>query len=89
MTRRISWFEFGLALFGAALPIGVLLMLAAPLHFFHALGAAVVAMGLIGFWVSALGLKLEHPERWAQIRTSMGRLATASSPPRRPAQRQL
>ena len=81
--RNVSWFECGLALFGAALPIGLVVMIAAPLNFFHAMGAAILAMGLIGLWISVLGLKLEHPERWAEIRASLVRLATASSPPHR------
>jgi hypothetical protein len=82
--RNLSWFEFGLGLFAAALPVGVLLMLTAPVDFFHAIGAVIVAMGLIGVWVSALGLRLERPDRWAEIRASLARLSTASSPPRRP-----
>ena len=83
MRRGLCWFECGLALFGAALPIGVVLIFSAPVDFFHAIGAAIVAMALIGLWVSALGLRLEHPERWAEIRSSIARLSTASSPPRR------
>ncbi len=83
----VTWFEFGLALFAAALPIGLVLMVVAPVSFFHALGAAIVGTGLIGIWVSALGLQLEHPERWMSLKGSLRRFATASSPPLRVAQR--
>jgi hypothetical protein len=80
--RHVSWFEFGLALFAGALPVGVLLVVAAPLEFFHAVGAAIVAMGLIGLWISVIGLKLEDPQRWAQIRASLFRFSASS--PRHP-----
>lgn len=83
----VTWFEFGLALFAAALPIGVVLMLVAPVWFFHVLGAVIVGTGLIGMWVSALGLQLEHPDRWAALKAGMRRFATAASPPRRMAER--
>lgn len=88
MTNRtgVTWFEFLLALSGGALPIGLVLVLIAPVSFFHAIGAAIVGMGLIGLWVSALGLQLEHPERWHALKASVVRLATASAP-RRPAER--
>jgi len=83
----ITWFEFGLVLFAAALPIGVVLMLVAPVAFFHALGAVIVGTGLIGIWVSALGLQLEHPERWRALKGLLRRFATAPSPPRHMAER--
>ena len=83
----ITWFEFGLALFAAALPIGLVLMLVAPVSFFHVLGAVIVGTGLIGIWVSALGLQLEYPERWTALKGSVRRFTTASSPPRRMAER--
>lgn len=78
----ITWFEFGLALFAAALPIGLVLMLVAPVSFFHILGAVIVGTGLIGMWVSALGLQLEHPERWTALKGSFRRFATSPSPAR-------
>ena len=80
--RAVTWFEFGLVMFAAALPIGLVLLLAAPVSFFHFLGAIVVGTGLIGVWVSALGLQLEHPDRWHALKAMMRRLATAESPPR-------
>ena len=83
----ITWFEFGLALFAAALPIGLVLMLVAPVSFFHVLGAVIVATGLIGMWVSALGLQLEHPDRWTALKGSFRRFATAPSPARSLAER--
>lgn len=85
--QAVTWFEFGLALFAAALPIGLVLMLAAPVAFFHVLGAVIVGTGLIGMWVSALGLQLEHPERWTALKGSLRRFATTPSPPRRMAER--
>lgn len=78
----ITWFEFGLMLFAAALPIGVVLMLVAPVSFMHALGTVILGTGLIGMWVSAVGLQLEHPERWTAIKASLRRVATSPSPPR-------
>jgi len=83
----VTWFEFGLVLFAAALPIGLVLLLVAPLSFFHVLGAAIVGTALIGLWVSALGLQLEHPERWNALKLSLRRFATTTSPPRRMAER--
>jgi hypothetical protein len=83
----ITWFEFGLALFAAALPIGLALLLVAPLAFVHALGAVIVGTGLIGMWVSALGLQLVHPERWNALKLALRRFATAPTPPRRMAER--
>jgi hypothetical protein len=83
----VTWFELGLALFAAALPIGLVLMLVAPVAAFHALGAVIVGTGLIGMWVSALGLQLEYPERWIALKASIRRFATAPSPPRRMAER--
>ena len=83
----ITWFEFGLGFFAAALPIGLVLMLVAPVSFFHVVGAVIVGMGLIGMWVSVLGLQLEHPDRWIALKGSLRRFATASSPPRRMAER--
>jgi hypothetical protein len=87
MKRRITWFEFGLAMFAAALPVGVVLILVAPFDFFHFVGAMVVGTALVGLWVSALGLRLEHPQRWHELTAALARLATASSPPRRTVQR--
>jgi hypothetical protein len=84
--RRFTWFEFGLALFGAALPIGIVLMLVAPVQFFHAIGAVILGMGLVGLWISALGLQLEHPQRWLELKLSLSRLVTANSA-RHPAER--
>lgn len=72
----MTWFEFGLLLFAAALPVGLILLLVAPVSFFHILGAAIVGTGLIGVWVSALGLRLEHPERWMALKSAFRRLAT-------------
>jgi len=74
--RSITWFEFGLILFAAALPIGLILLLLAPVSFFHVLGAVIVGTGLIGVWVSALGLRLEHPERWLALKSSVRGMAT-------------
>ena len=82
----ITWFEFGLMLFAAALPIGLVLMLVAPVSFLHVLGAVILGIGLIGMWVSAVGLQLEHPERWTAIKASLYRVATSPSPPRRMAE---
>jgi len=82
----ITWFEFGLLLFAAGLPIGLVLMLVAPVSFLHALGAVILGTGLIGMWVSAVGLQLEHPERWTAIKASLRRFATSPSPPRRMAE---
>lgn len=76
----ITWFEFGLILFGTALPIGLVLLLVAPLSFFHLLGAVIVGTASIGVWVSALGLRLEHPERWMALKASLRRLATGPQP---------
>jgi hypothetical protein len=81
--RSITWFEFGLALFAAALPVGLVLMLVAPVWFFHVIGAVIVGTGLIGMWVSVLGLQLEHPARWAALKGALRRFATTSSPPPR------
>lgn len=80
--RAITWFEFGIALFAAALPIGLVLMLVAPVSFFHVLGAVIVGTGLIGIWVSAVGLQLEHPERWLALKGSLRRVSTTPSPSR-------
>ena len=76
----ITWFEFGLLLFAAALPIGLILLLLAPVSFFHLLGAVIVGTGLIGVWVSALGLKLEHPDRWVALKSMLRRFATPPAP---------
>lgn len=86
-TGTITWFEFVLALFAAAVPIGVVLMLVAPLSFFHLLGAVIVGTGLIGIWVSALGLQLEHPARWTALKGGLRRAAWSTSPPSRVAER--
>ena len=74
----ITWFEFGLALFAAALPIGVVVAVVAPVDFMHVLGAVVIGISLIGLWVCALGLQLEHPARWLALKASARRLASAS-----------
>ena len=78
----MTWFEFGLLLFAAALPIGLILLLVAPVSFFHVLGTVILGTSLIGVWVSALGLQLEHPERWMALKAALRRLATPPSPPR-------
>lgn len=78
----MTWFEIGFRMFAAALPVGLLVMFAAPVTFMHALGAMIVGAGLIGMWVSALGLRLEHPERWHAIKRSVSRMAAAGSPSR-------
>ena len=74
----VTWFEFGLALFAAALPIGVVVAVVAPVDFMHALGAIVIGVSLIGLWVCALGLRLEHPARWLALKASARRLASTS-----------
>ena len=71
MKRSLSWFEFGLALFAGALPVGLVLLVAAPFDFFHAMGAVILAMGVIGLWLSSEGLRLERPERWAELRDAV------------------
>ena len=42
MSRRVSWFEFGLGLFAAALPIGAIVIAVAPVQFFEAVGAGIL-----------------------------------------------
>jgi hypothetical protein len=83
----MTWFEFGLLLFAAALPIGLVLLLIAPVSFFHVLGAVIVGTGLIGVWVSALGLQLEHPDRWIALKATLRRMATLPAAPRHIAER--
>jgi hypothetical protein len=73
--RSLTWFEFGLGLFAAALPVGVILLLVAPVAFVQVLGAVIVGTGVVGLWVSALGLRLEHPERWNALKAGLRRLA--------------
>jgi hypothetical protein len=73
---RITWFEFGLGLFLVSVPVGAVLMAVAPLSFFHFLGAVVVGTGLVGAWVCALGLRLEHPDRWHALKSWFRRAAT-------------
>ncbi|HVF62433.1 MAG TPA: hypothetical protein VNE58_00365 [Casimicrobiaceae bacterium] len=68
----LSWFEFGLALFASAVPVGIVVMLIAPVSFFHALGALILGAALIGLWVSALGLRLEYPDRWSALKRRFG-----------------
>lgn len=86
-TRRFTWYELLLALFGAAFPIGLVLMLVGPVDFFHAIGAAILGMALVGVWISALGLQLEHPERWNALKGSLVRIATLTPPSRHSAER--
>jgi len=76
----MTWFEFGLVLFAAALPIGLVLLLVAPVSFFHLLGAVIVGTGLVGVWVSALGLRLEHPKRWTALKATLRRFVTQATP---------
>jgi len=83
MSRRVSWFEFGLGLFAAALPIGAIVIAVAPVQFFEAVGAGILGIGLVGLWISALGLQLEDPKRWRELRGLLFRPA-ASSDTRRP-----
>lgn len=83
---RITWFEFGVALFAAALPIGVVLIVLSPIEFLQAIGAVIVGTGLVGLWISALGLQLEHPERWRALKASVVRIATGHAA-RSPVQR--
>jgi len=78
--RSFTWFEFGLLMFAAALPVGLVLLLVAPVSFFHVLGAVIVGTGLIGVWVSALGLRLEHPERWTSLKASLRRFIPSPAP---------
>ena len=75
-ARAVTWFEFGLGLFVVSVPIGIVLMAVAPLSFFHFLGAVVVGAGLVGAWVCALGLRLEHPDRWHALKGWFGRAAS-------------
>lgn len=75
----VTWFEFGLALFAAALPVGIVIAVVAPIDFMHALGAVVIGISLIGLWVCMLGLQLTHPERWLALKASARRLASVSS----------
>jgi hypothetical protein len=75
---RITWFEFGFWLFAAALPIGLVVALVAPVKFMHVLGAVVIGMSLIGLWVCALGLQLVHPQRWVALKASARRLASTT-----------
>lgn len=72
----MTWFEFGLLLFGVALPVGVVVAIVAPVDFMHLLGAVVVGTSLIGLWVCTLGLQLEHPERWVALKSSARRLSS-------------
>jgi hypothetical protein len=76
---RITWFEFGIWLFAVALPVGLVLALVAPVEFMHVLGAVVIGISLIGLWVCALGLQLEHPQRWLALKASARRLASSTS----------
>ena len=85
--RSITWFEFGLLLFAAALPVGLILLLVAPVSFFHVLGAVIVGTGLIGVWISVLGLRLENPDRWTALKSQLRRLAAPPAAPRHSAQR--
>jgi hypothetical protein len=78
--HSMTWFEFGLLLFAAALPIGLILLLVAPVSFFHVLGAVILGTGLIGVWVSALGLRLEHPDRWIALKGTLRRFASPPAP---------
>ena len=72
---RLTWFEVLLRVFAAALPIGLAVIVAAPVEFVHALGVLILGTGLIGLWVCALGLQLEHPERWHAIKATLRRIA--------------
>lgn len=78
----LTWFEVALQLFAIALPLGVIVVVVAPVDFLHALGALIVGTALIGLWVAALGLQLEHPERWHALKGSLRRLTMAPSPSR-------
>ena len=78
----LTWFELGLGLFATSLPIGLVVLLVAPFSFFHVLGTTIVGMALIGIWVSALGLKLEHPDRWNALKLAFHRATAPASPSR-------
>ena len=65
--QSLSWFEFGLGLFALSVPVGLLIVWMGPVDFIKVMGLIIVGTGLIGVWVSAAGLKLEHPARWRSL----------------------
>jgi hypothetical protein len=81
-SDRVSGFEIALSLFAVGALIGAVVLVLAPLQFFYLLGAIIVTSGIAGAWLSAIGLRLEHPERWQALKTSMrvraGNLPSAS-----------
>ena len=59
-----GWFAFGVRLFGAALPIGLLVVLFAPVQFMEWLGAFALVGSIVGLAVSLAGLRLVSSSRW-------------------------
>ena len=75
----LSWFEFNLGLFALAIPAGLLIVWMAPVDFVRFMGVAIVGTGLMGMWVSAAGLKLEHPARWRSLVASFRQHRSSSA----------
>jgi hypothetical protein len=60
-----SWYGFGVKLFGAAAPMGLVIALFGPVAFLQGLGAVALAGSLAGFALCHAGLRLETPLDWA------------------------
>jgi hypothetical protein len=60
-----AWYAFGVKLFGAAAPIGLVLALFGPVAFLQGLGGVALAGNLAGFALCRAGLRLESPLRRA------------------------
>lgn len=71
--RHITFFEVVLALFAISVPIGVTLVIVGPFEFFQAMGTAIIAMAAMGLWIAASGLRLVHPQRWAELTAPLRR----------------
>ena len=59
-----SWYRFGVKLFGAAAPLGLVIALFGPVAFLQGLGAVVLGGSLAGFALCRAGLSLETLD-WA------------------------
>ena len=59
-----SWYGFGVKLFGAAAPLGLVIALFGPVAFLQGLGAVALAGSLAGFALCRAGLRLETPLDW-------------------------
>ena len=78
---RLAWYAFGLRLFGAGAPLGLVVTLFGPVAFFQGLGVVALAGSLAGFALCRAGMRMEAPLGWPERRAVPSSGLGAPRPP--------